>query len=163
MHSLSGRPFTIRACRPEDLEEILSIERISFPDPFDLETFTEILKAEPEGFLVAESGLRVVGYVAGVSSRDDGFVYSIAVEPGSRREGLGRLLMQAELAYLSPRVRRVYLQVSVNNRAAIALYEGFSFVIVKRLRGYYPNGDDAFLMVLEPTRRWNSGEGRTRA
>lgn len=131
------------------MEQILVLEGLSFPDPFDRATFAQILAAEPQGFLVVESGHRIIGYVAAVSGRGDGLIYSIAVEPESRRKGLGRMLMEAELTYLSPRVARVYLQVSVKNPAAIALYGGFGFVTVKRLRRYYPSGDDAFLMALD--------------
>lgn len=150
MEGPGADPFTIRPCRPEDLDHILVLEKESFPsDAFDRETFSWILSVEPGGFLVAESGERLLGYVAAVSRSGEGAIYSIAVRPGSRRKGVGIALMRAALDYLSTKVRRVYLQVSVNNGPAIALYEGLSFSKVGRLRRYYPNGDDAFLMSAE--------------
>lgn len=136
-----------------DLERIVAFEKQSFSDPFDKATFSQILAAEPEGFLVAESGHQLLGYIAAASRGDEGWVYSFAVEPGSRRRGIGRLLMKAALNYLSTKTTRVYLQVSVNNPAAMSLYEKFSFVKTRRIKRYYPNGDDAFLMLLELTRR----------
>jgi [ribosomal protein S18]-alanine N-acetyltransferase len=153
MSASAGQVYTIRACRPEDLDQILSLEKESFPDPFDRKTFSQILSAEPDGFLVAEGQARLLGYIAVVSRRGEGSIYSFAVEPGSRRKGVGRLLMEAALRYLSQRADRAYLQVSVKNAGAIRMYEKFSFVTIKTLKKYYPNGDDAFQMVLELKRR----------
>lgn len=147
------KPFEIRPCREDDLDQILSLEKGSFPDPYERETFMQILSVEPEGFFVAEEEGRVIGYVAAVSRKGEGLILSLAVDPERRRRGLGQSLMETTLRYLSSTARRVYLQTSVNNAAAIALYEALSFVTVKRLRRYYPNGDDAYLMTLDLKRR----------
>jgi [ribosomal protein S18]-alanine N-acetyltransferase len=142
------QPYIIRPCRQEDLEQILEIEREAFPDPYDRFTFTQLLRAEPGGFFVAEAEGRVLGYIAAASRAEEAMIYSIAVRSGMQRKGVGRELMQAELTYLSRKADRVYLQVSVNNYAALALYDGFQFVRIERLRRYYSNGDDAILMSL---------------
>jgi [ribosomal protein S18]-alanine N-acetyltransferase len=145
-----GGALRIRACASADIDEILRIEDESFPDPYDRHTFEQLLAAEPGGFLVAEGDRGLLGYVtAACGSSKDAMIYSIAVSGTSRRSGVGRLLLEAELGYLSKKVARVYLQVSVNNPAAIALYEKFSFVVRRRLKGYYRNGDDALLMSLD--------------
>jgi [ribosomal protein S18]-alanine N-acetyltransferase len=146
---VSGGPsYIIRLCHEGDLGQVLEVEREAFPDPYDLSTFSQLLSVEPEGFFVAEQDGLVLGYVAAASRAEEAMIYSIAVRSGSRRRGIARLLMQAELDYLSKRTTRVYLQVSVNNATAIALYERLSFVRTGRLRKYYSNGDDAILMSL---------------
>jgi ribosomal-protein-alanine N-acetyltransferase len=148
MKASGDQSQVIRPCRQEDLDQILEIEREAFPDPYDRFTFTQLLAMEPGGFLVAEGGGHVLGYIAAASKADDAIIYSIAVRAGTQRRGIGRLLMEAELDYLSKKVARVYLQVSVNNTAAIALYKRFLFTETRRLRKYYSNGDDAILMYL---------------
>jgi ribosomal-protein-alanine N-acetyltransferase len=148
MKASGDQSQVIRPCRQEDLDQILEIEREAFPDPYDRFTFTQLLTMEPGGFLVAEEGGRVLGYIVAASKAGDAMIYSIAVRAGTQRRGIGRLLMEAELDYLSKKVVRVYLQVSVNNMAAIALYKRFLFTETRRLRKYYSNGDDAILMYL---------------
>jgi ribosomal-protein-alanine N-acetyltransferase len=151
MKASGGQSNVIRLCREDDLDQVLEVEREAFPDPYDMPTFSQLLAMEPGGFFVAERDGRVLGYVAAASRADEAMIYSIAVRSGSKRRGIGSLLMRAELDYLSKKTARVYLQVSVSNTAAIALYEQLSFVRIGRLRNYYSNGDDAILMSLQLT------------
>ncbi len=141
--------YSIRPCRLADLDDILEIERRSFPDAYDRTIFVQLLALEPHGFLVAEKDGRLLGYVAAAADGKDAAVYSIAVSESARRTGVGSVLMETELRYLSKRAGRVRLQVSVNNEAAIALYKRFSFVEVGLVKNYYTNGDDAITMKLE--------------
>lgn len=99
---------------------------------------------------MAEDRTGLLGYITAVtSSEGDGMIYSIAVSPGSRRRGIGKALMSAELNHLSLKdAAQVHLQVSVNNAPAIALYKTFSFNEVGRIKKYYSNGDDALVMSL---------------
>lgn len=141
--------FRLRKCLPSDLGKILEVEKVSFPDPYDIVILSELLAVEPDGFLVAENDAGMMGYITAVSSQGEGMIYSLAVLEEYRRRGIGRALMTAELDHLSRRkVSRVYLQVSVNNQGAIALYRGFGFGEVGRIKRYYPNGDDAWTMLL---------------
>jgi ribosomal-protein-alanine N-acetyltransferase len=41
----------------------------------------------------------------------------------------------------------VSLEVRTSNTAAITLYEKFGFVVAGRRAAYYPNGEDALLMI----------------
>ncbi|NVN31455.1 ribosomal-protein-alanine acetyltransferase, partial [Endobacter medicaginis] len=43
---------------------------------------------------------------------------------------------------------RLFIEVAAGNGPAIALYRGCGFVEVGRRRRYYPDGDDALVMVL---------------
>src|SRR5258708_7329359 len=71
---------------------------------------------------------RVVGFVAGHARGRLFHVAGVAVDPPSRRCGIGRALMQTVVRYArATGLHGVELHVSVANRAAIALYraEGF--------------------------------------
>jgi len=139
--------YQIRKCVDGDLDGVLKIEEESFPDPYDREIFSQLLSSEPEGFLVAEGGPGVLGYVA--SSARYGIIFSLAVSASRRREGIGRALMDAILRYLSEETEWVSLQVRVGNSAAIGLYRQFSFREEGRVRRYYPDGEDALVMILD--------------
>lgn len=45
------------------------------------------------------------------------------------------------------RVDEYYLEVRASNEAAVRLYEKLGFRSVRVLRGYYLDGEDAFLMA----------------
>lgn len=145
---LGGSSHMIRQCRPDDLDQVVEIEKGAFPDPYDRFTFVQLLELDPGGFLVAERD-KLLGYVAGVTDNEEAMIYSIAVAEESRRTGIGGELMRAELDYFSKKANRVYLQVSVKNPAAISLYKRFSFVELGTVRKYYRNGDDALIMSLD--------------
>jgi len=138
----------IREFVPEDLEAVCNIEVESFPYPYPCKLFLAYRALFPELFLVAECEGRVVGYALAVAERGGrAHVVSIAVTPGYRRRGLGKALMLS----LEERFRRlglgeVVLEVAVSNTAAISLYRGLGYSIVRRIPGYYPDGEDAFLM-----------------
>jgi ribosomal-protein-alanine N-acetyltransferase len=43
----------------------------------------------------------------------------------------------------------IYLEVRTSNMSAVRMYEKLGFQIKSRLRTYYRDGEDAFLMALE--------------
>ena len=74
---------------------------------------------------------------------------SIAVRPGYRRLGVGSALMSETVRVMKEiyGVESIFLEVRVSNIQAIRLYEKFGFVKVRRIKGYYRDGEDAFVMV----------------
>jgi ribosomal protein S18 acetylase RimI-like enzyme len=86
--------------------------------------------------LVAEENEAVIGYTyAGVEGRDymslrgpAGVLYDIVVDPRHRQHGVGRLLLDATLAFLkSHGARQVVLSTAVRNEAAQRLFERAGF------------------------------------
>ena len=132
-----------------DLDDVLEIENESFPDPYDREIFSQLLRLEPDGFLVAVDEGGVLGYVA--SSARYGLIFSLAVSSRHRGRGVGPVLMDAVLRHLRGRTRKVSLQVRVSNVAAIGLYRRFLFREEGRVSRYYHDGEDALVMTLELT------------
>jgi ribosomal-protein-alanine N-acetyltransferase len=45
----------------------------------------------------------------------------------------------------------IYLEVRISNTQAIRMYQNLGFQIKSRLRSYYRDGEDAYLMALEFT------------
>ncbi|BAN90691.1 ribosomal protein S18-alanine N-acetyltransferase [Aeropyrum camini] len=81
--------------------------------------------------------------------RPVGHLVSIAVRPKFRGRGIGSMLL-SETIYVMENVYKVdaiFLEVRVSNTPAIRLYEKFGFRKVRRIRGYYRDGEDAFVMV----------------
>jgi len=143
----------LRACHYGDLDQVLAVERVAFPDrPYTRLDFDSILLRAGEGFMVACQDGSVVGYVIAMEKGGDGLIQSIAVPPEFRMRRIGEALMTAALNHLAKKYGRVYLQVDANNESAISLYRKLSFRETgNRIKGYYPNGNDAIEMVRDRT------------
>jgi len=112
----------------------------------------------PATFVVAEENGEVVGYImcrieTGLSNfgmlgiAKKGHVISIAVLPAHQRQGIGYALMkEAMQSMLLYRARECYLEVRVSNTPAVNLYKKMDFKIARTIRGYYANGEDAYVM-----------------
>jgi ribosomal-protein-alanine N-acetyltransferase len=152
---------TIRHCVPSDLPSVVEINIASLPEHYSDYFFESILKELPESFIVAETNQKVVGYIMckiefGFSNfRKLGFVkkghvVSIAVLHEYRGKGIGKSLMLEALNGLAMRkTDEIYLEVRVSNELAVKMYQSLGFIIKSRLRSYYRDGEDAYLMALE--------------
>ena len=83
------------------------------------------LDRDPDLFLVAEEGKRIVGAVLGGFDGRRGMVYHLAVQPEYRAREIGRALMEE----LEHRLRakgclKYYLLVTKDNQEALAFYRG---------------------------------------
>ena len=85
---------------------------------------------------------------------------NIAVVPGLRRSGIGRLLMEDFLGDARALdAHAAWLEVAVTNEAAIALYRDYGFRDVRIRRRYYQPGDvDAVVMRLSLADRTGSSQ-----
>ncbi len=76
-----------------------------------------------------------------------GHIISVAVLSEHRKKGIGQALMnQAMIAMKEYGSSEYYLEVRVSNLAAVGMYQKLDYHIAKRLRGYYMDGEDAYLM-----------------
>lgn len=151
----------IRRAEPADLIPVIEINLKTLPEHYSDYFYESLLAELPEAFIVAEIGGRIVGYI--MCKTEHGFsnfkklgfvkkghVVSIAVLDEYRRRGIGRVLVQESINGV--RVRscdEFYLEVRCSNGQAVALYEGLGFSIRQRLKTYYRDGEDAYLMSFE--------------
>ena len=143
----------IRRVEQADLLTVFRIEKRCFPQPWPFAAFEQFLD-EP-GFLVATSDDGdVLGYVVSDVmpnyGRDIGHVKDLAVHPGARQHGIGRRLLERSLSTLSAEgAMLVKLEVRAGNDAALALYRDVGFENLRTIGGYYEDGEDALMMVLD--------------
>jgi ribosomal-protein-alanine N-acetyltransferase len=139
-------PIRIRSLSYTDLPQVISIERRSFPTPWSLAMFVLEL-SKPSGVcLAAAAGRQLYGYL--ICSRYDRAYHlmNIAVEPSSRRAGIGADLLEAMIDRAGAE-QSFTLEVRTSNAPAIALYERFGFKSVgTRPRYYVDTGEDAIIM-----------------
>lgn len=92
-----------------------------------------------------------VGFILGRIIRVDVEILTFAVLPEYQKQGIGQKLLTTFLKDLQN--VSIYLEVAINNRAAIELYTKNGFTIRGIRKGYYQHGQelpvDAYLMGLE--------------
>ncbi len=140
--------FSVRRMRVRDLDRILEIERASFgPDAYERNLFAEYFRKCGELFLTAERQESIWGYMIVCTRGDRAEIASVAVDPAVRGQGAASALMESALRRLLRRgTSRLSLMVRVTNREAQAYYNKYGFQKVRRVRGYYEDGSDGFLM-----------------
>jgi ribosomal protein S18 acetylase RimI-like enzyme len=75
-------------------------------------------------------------------------IYSVAVRPEYRGEGLGRLLVADAFRLARDRgLARIVLEADLGNRALVRWYVSQGFAVTAQLPSYYAPGRDAVRMV----------------
>jgi [ribosomal protein S18]-alanine N-acetyltransferase len=153
--------YVIRRCEESDLPSVIDINMAALPEHYSDYFFESILRELAEAFIVAELDSKIVGYIMckiefGFSNfRKLGFVkkghvVSVAVLEEHRGKGIGKALMLEGInGVMHRKSDEIYLEVRVSNTDAIKMYEKLGFEIKSRLRTYYRDGEDAYLMALE--------------
>lgn len=131
-----------------DLDQVMAIERASFPNPWTRQHFIDELNS-PHAFPLSafDSEGRLVGFICPMLLLDEGHIMDVAVDPDCRGRGVGRMLVQRVLDdCLGAGAAFVSLEVRVSNHAAISLYLEMGFAESGRRKRYYKDGEDALMM-----------------
>lgn len=141
--------LTIRELSSDDLDAVAGIEQASNQSPWPRSLFEGELRMSPSQrhWIVGLVDDVVVGFAGAMFVGDDVHVMNVAVAPGVRRHGYGRVLI-AELLIrcIAQGGRHATLEVRRGNQAAIALYRHFRLGPVGIRPKYYPDGEDALIL-----------------
>ena len=140
----------LRGYRPGDLARLCEIDRQCFAAgiAFPPQEMAALVGWPSAVILLAEApGRRLAGFVLAHRRAAHAHLMTLDVLPSWRRRGLGRrLLLACERRLRAAGVTTMSLETAVNNTAAQSLYAGLGYTRVRRLPGYYPNGEDAWRM-----------------
>jgi ribosomal protein S18 acetylase RimI-like enzyme len=85
-------------------------------------------------FFVALGGDMVVGTIMAGYDGHRGWIYSVAVSPSHRRQGIGaQLVAHAERALIAKGSVKINLQIMQGNEAVTAFYTSLGFSVDKRI------------------------------
>ena len=151
--------FKLRKFKPDDLQTVIHINRFCLPENYMDFFFMDLYQRFPETFIVAEEEGKIVGYImcrieVGLASLSlgglirKGHVVSIAVLPQDRRKGVANaLITKATEGMTHYKAKLAYLEVRVTNDPGVSLYKKLGFEVSRTLKGYYSDGEDAYVMT----------------
>ncbi len=153
-----NEPYTIRQFHPDDIKEVVSINQRCLPENYPDQFFMGLYYHAPKAFYVAEYNNEIVGYIMcrierGISGfgrmpAKKGHIVSVAVLKSMRHKGVGTALISAGMEGMkSYGASEFFLEVRKTNEDAIGVYEKLGYSVRRVLRGYYRDGEDAYLMV----------------
>ena len=156
--------FELRRMRPDDLEEVMVIERAAFRHPWSPELFRRELEHDWSTILVAVEPLtsapgkgseRIIAFLIYWLVHDEVHILNVAVSPENRRRGIARVLMgETEKRAVQAGATLMTLEVRRSNGAALELYRAFDYRAVGVRPNYYVDeGEDAIVMVKELRKR----------
>lgn len=154
IESVEPAPATSYEVKPltdKHLEEVLLLNLRCFRrgENYTKQTF-EYLLTSPSilGYRVITEAGQMVGFIFIAANTETlGHITTIGIAPEHRKRGLGRkLLDHAENSLKQKDFEAMVLEVRVSNFAAQNLYANYGYVIIQKLKSYYQNGEDAYLM-----------------
>ena len=151
----------IRRCEPSDMISVIEINMKTLPEHYSDYFYESLLAEMPESFLVAENVGVYVGYIMcksefGFSNFKrlgfvkKGHVVSVAVLNDFRGNGIGSALVEEAFKGVKEKqCDEMYLEVRCSNTDAVRLYERLGMSVLQRLKSYYRDGEDAYMMAIE--------------
>ncbi|GAA6142064.1 ribosomal protein S18-alanine N-acetyltransferase [Hydrogenophaga sp. 5NK40-0174] len=150
-----------------DVPSVHEVEKTAYPRPWTQRHFTDSIQAGYAAMMLMaddlpkapavqggpHDGQGLLGYVVAMEGVDEVHLLNITVVPALQRQGWGRVLMDALVAWAHTRgAESLWLEVRLGNHNAQAMYTRYGFVKMGVRRDYYPAGqgqrEDAVVMQL---------------
>ncbi len=146
----------IHPARIEACPVLADIHRQGFDPAWSAEEIRSLMEGLGAFAFSAGSETSPSGFVLCRIAADEAEVLTIATQPDHRRQGVASTLLAAAMAgAMAGGAVSMFLEVAVDNLAALALYRSRGFEAVGRRQGYYsrPGGPiDAMIMRVDLNR-----------
>jgi ribosomal-protein-alanine N-acetyltransferase len=139
----------IRLIMPADVETIVAIQN-ACPEmaQWTAWDYDRVARGEMDGWVAQDAG-GIAGFLVARRVAADFEILNFAVQPESRRRGIGAALLRAALDWGKAfHAEKAMLEVRASNLAALRFYERFGFQVAgRRLRYYTAPVEDALLLT----------------
>ncbi len=133
-----------------DIALILAIQQDNFPDGWNKEQLISGFNNGGLNAMALEIERKIVAIITYSSSIDTADIEGVVVINSERKKGYGKTLVNFILEDLASKsVEKVFLEVRESNVPAITLYVSCGFKQVSVRKKYYPDGENAVVMVKE--------------
>lgn len=134
----------IKKIEKKDFERVYELGRILHPTYETLYPLEEMLKENFFNVIVYEDKGDILGFLSYTDLKVTLDILDVVVDEKHRRKHVAANLIDYVITGSTPGCE-IFIEVYVNNKAAISLYEKFGFEIIGKREKYY-NEEDAYLM-----------------
>lgn len=128
-------------CNKEDMSAIAKMEQEYIECPWSESVLLESFALDSYIFIKAEENDTLIGYGSVQVVFDEGNINNIAVDKNFRHKGIASGILTNIIEQCKERkVATLFLEVSTENKGAIALYEKFGFKKIAERKNYYKSG-----------------------
>ncbi len=141
----------LRQMSEDDLEEIMVIERATYPFPWTFGIFHDCMHVGYSCW-VYEADDGIEAYAVMSIGAEEAHILTLVVRESSRNQGLGRIMLQfLKNTAKQYKADTLLLEVRPSNHIAIKLYSSFGFNDLAIRPNYYPaesGREDALIMAM---------------
>ncbi len=157
--------YNIRRMTPADLPAVTALDQQVFKEPWPESAYSQeiyynsharyfVLEFNPPSALTrrrkSRSARTICGFMGVRVKRGRGHISTLAVHPEWQGQGWGEILLIVALEQaVLLKANEVRLEVRGSNEAARRLYAKYGFTLLRKLRRYYRDGEDALLLELK--------------
>ena len=148
--------MTLRPAEEGDLAGLSVVHRRAFTPGWSAEEIADLASGPGAFGMIVEGlgGAAPLGMILCRALAGEAEILTLAVDPAVRRQGVARALVTAAaVAARAAGAEAMFLEVAVDNDAALGLYESHGFVRAGRRPSYYDRGAgiyvDAVVMRLD--------------
>lgn len=123
------------------------IHKTCFPDSWEQATFDFLLQEKGTcGWLAMSLEGIPIGFILARGIEQEAEILTFCVRSAYRKQGIGRHLLGTLIDFLrSLRCQSLFLEVAVDNEAALALYKSMGFKVVGMRPNYYEKPSQHFV------------------
>lgn len=133
-----------------DVDKIIEIERGNFSDGWNEQMLLSAFDTERFYCIGLEVDGQTVGLITYSLSLETADIEGVVTIAEQRGKGYASRLVERALERIEQTgIKKVFLEVRETNLPAICLYKKFGFEQISVRKNYYPDGENAFVMVKE--------------
>jgi len=127
---------------------VIKLASDTLPEQYSPSLFNYFYETNSEGFIVAEIGHKVIGFIVGVKiDNKNARILMLSVSKQHQRKNIGTLILTEFLKLArKENIKNIDLEVRTDNKKAIKFYEKHGFKIVDKILDFYQNGESAYTM-----------------
>ncbi len=154
--------YSLRPAAEDDIPQVVEIEARSNRPAWSAQAFqNELVKPHAHFWVVTdnETDSKVLAYTVFALPADQAHIQTVAVHPEHRRHQLGTHLVRQIISFaMRQEAESLILEVRKGNEPAVKLYQNMGFVVIRTVPKFYPDGEDAYVMVYKTEREKLTGD-----
>jgi ribosomal-protein-alanine N-acetyltransferase len=141
----------IRRFKPTDMFSVVKLASITLTEQYNPSLFNYFYESFPEGFIVADYGHKIIGFIVGVKINDIlSKILMVSISEQFQNKKIGSELLSYFLRKISEEgIKFIELEVRTDNKKAINFYKKHGFKIRNEIKDFYQNGESAYTMKKE--------------